>query len=111
MKYLQGELTSSWTSGSTGKCMRVLWIKEQYNKSLSPLWILRHRFYNIKPTDKFCYFYNTSNVKQRKKDDVSNEIIDNYMVFYKNNLSAEVICAFYSWYISRGLLFLGDGML
>lgn len=92
MKYLQGKLMSSWTSGSTGKCLRVLWTKEQYNQSLLPLWILRHRFYDIKPTDKFCYFYNTPNVEHRKKGNVFYEIIENSMGFYKNNLSEEVIC-------------------
>lgn len=92
LKYLQGKLMSSWTSGSTGKCLRVLWTKEQYNQSLLPLWILRHRFYNIKPTDKFCYFYNTPNVEQSQKRNVFYEIIENSMGFNKNNLSEEVIC-------------------
>lgn len=92
MKYLQGKLMSSWTSGSTGKCLRVLWTKEQYNQSLLPLWILRYRFYNIKPTDRFCYFYNTPNVEQKKKGDIIYEVIENSMGFYKNNLSETRIC-------------------
>lgn len=93
MQYLQGKLMSSWTSGSTGKCLRVLWTKEQYNESLLPLWMLRYKFYQIKPTDRFCYLYNTPNAEQKQQGDVIYEVIQDSMGFYKNNLTEEKICS------------------
>lgn len=87
--YLQGKLASSWTSGSTGACLRVLWKKEQFNQSLFPLWILRYRFYKIYPSDRFCYFYNTPNIEQKQQGNICYEIVDNSLGFYKENLLEE----------------------
>lgn len=87
MPYLQNTLSSSWTSGSTGTCLRVLWTKGQFHESLFPLWTLRSYFYHITPTDRFCYFYNTPNVSQKQKGDVAYETIENAMGFCKENLS------------------------
>ena len=47
------------TSGSTGEYLRVLWNPNDYNRSLMSLWMIRRKFYNILPSDRYCYFYAT----------------------------------------------------
>lgn len=91
VSYLRNTLVSSWTSGSTGTCLRILWTEEQFKESLLPLWILRYHFYKIMPTDPFCYFYNTSNVSQKQEGNVVYETMDNALDFSKGNLSEEKI--------------------
>ena len=49
------------TSGSTGKCLEFYWHKDDYARSLLPVWILRRKFYGISTNDKMCYFYTTPN--------------------------------------------------
>ena len=50
------ELQVSKTSGTSGKYLEILWNKKEYNESLIPLWIYRKKYYNINPSDRFCYF-------------------------------------------------------
>ena len=55
------------TSGSTGKYMEIWWKKEDYNKSMLPLWYYRKKYYGISPEDKMCYFFTIQNVENEKK--------------------------------------------
>ena len=50
------------TSGSTGKYMEIYWKKEDYNKSMLPLWYYRKKYYGISPEDRLCYFYTIHNL-------------------------------------------------
>ena len=55
------------TSGSTGKYMEIWWKKEDYNKSMFPLWYYRKKYYGISPEDRMCYFFTMQNVENEKK--------------------------------------------
>lgn len=83
------------TSGSTGKCMEILWDKNEFNKSLLPLWLYRWKYYGIKMNDKLCYFYTSGN-----SDDAITNITDyeekgNCLGFSKNNLNEKRILEIY----------------
>lgn len=45
------------TSGSTGKVLAIHWNKEDFLKSMTPLWFLRKKYYEINADDRMCYFY------------------------------------------------------
>lgn len=45
------------TSGSTGKVLVIHWNKEDFLKSMTPLWFLRKKYYGIRANDRMCYFY------------------------------------------------------
>lgn len=45
------------TSGSTGKVLAIYWNKEDFLKSMTPLWFLRKKYYGINADDRMCYFY------------------------------------------------------
>lgn len=51
------------TSGSTGKYMEIYWKKEDYNRSMLPLWYYRKKYYGISPEDRLCYFYTIQNLE------------------------------------------------
>ncbi len=91
MKYINGRMLSSWTSGSTGKCLRVLWHNEQFNESLLPLWILRYKYYGINTNDRFCYFYHHANCEQKEKNDVIYETYRNSLGFSKQNMTEGIL--------------------
>lgn len=86
-KYMAGDLTRGFTSGSSGKCKEVLWDKNEYIASMSELWMLRKRYYNITPKDKLCYFYTIA------MDEYLNEneefIRENSIAFSKMNLTKD----------------------
>lgn len=75
------------TSGSTGKCMEILWDKHDYTSSLLSLWLYRYKYYNIRTDDKFCYFYTLGNVNDTIDDNVFYEETKNALGFSKSNLS------------------------
>lgn len=83
------------TSGSTGKCLKVIWRDSDYKNSLLPLWILRKKRYGIEPHDRLCCFF-TNQYNGRaiaKCDEVI--IADNKMLINKNNLNPQklkIIC-------------------
>lgn len=58
-KYIRGELKKVSTSGSTGKVLEIFWDNSEYKKSLLSLWILRKKYYNILPNDRYAFFYTT----------------------------------------------------
>ena len=75
------------TSGSTGKCLKVIWKDTDYKNSLLPLWILRKKRYGIDPQDRLCCFF-TNQYNGRaiaKCDDII--ILKNKMLINKNNLT------------------------
>lgn len=86
MKYIQSKLISSWTSGSTGKCLQIMWEKSQMNESLLPLWFFRHKYYNVMANDRFCYFYNHENVKQIKENGIIYEKHKQSLGFFVNSI-------------------------
>lgn len=45
------------TSGSTGKCSEVFWRRADYSNSLLRLWLLRKKYYDIRPDSKLVYFF------------------------------------------------------
>ena len=51
------ELQQVNTSGSTGKCMNILWNRADIVRSLTSLWVYRRRYYNISTDERMCYFY------------------------------------------------------
>ncbi len=88
----RGELVRNDTSGSTGKYMEVYWRKQDYIKSMYPLWFYRNYFYGIRTWDKMCRFYTISRVG------VSEEM-ERYtktgLEFSKNDLSEERLLDIY----------------
>lgn len=76
------------TSGSTGKCMDILWEKHDYATSMLPLWLYRYKYYNIKTDDKFCYFYTVGNMAESFVDIKFYEKVKNALGFSKSNLDS-----------------------
>lgn len=62
VRYLQGKLLYSHTSGSTGECVDVYWDMGECKRSLLPLWIKRKKYYGINPHDRHCYFYTARSI-------------------------------------------------
>lgn len=58
----QGKFIETFTSGSTGECLKIYWSKKDYMKSMFSLWYWRKRFYGIMPEDRYCKFYTLSEV-------------------------------------------------
>ncbi len=56
-KYVNDKLIRYRTSGSTGLYMDIYWDKYEYIKSMTSLWILRKKYYDIKPNDRHFYFF------------------------------------------------------
>lgn len=56
---LREELQTVYTSGSSGRCLEILWHPAQLKKSNLMLWYLRYRYYNISPKQPYCFFYTT----------------------------------------------------
>lgn len=86
---LSMDIFKTQTSGSTGKCMDILWEKHDYAESMLPLWLYRYKYYNIKTDDKFCYFYTIGNNPESFINDEFYEKIKNSLGFSKSNLSSD----------------------
>lgn len=91
------KLSFYFTSGSTGKCLKVFWNKDQYNKSLFYLWYYRKKYYSISPNDKLVTFFSTqyynSNLYNTSKDFIE---FENAISFSKNNLNGSKIINIYN---------------
>lgn len=48
------------TSGSTGMPLCISWPSKLFTESNFHLWLLRYKWYNIQPKDKFCTFHSVS---------------------------------------------------
>jgi len=84
-EYINKRLRVEHTSGSTGKCLTIYWNKNDYKKSMMELWLLRYKYYGIKPDDKVCYFFTTRELdldseKGLYEDDKSLAISKIYLV-------------------------------
>lgn len=88
----RGELVRNDTSGSTGKYMEVYWQKQDYVKSMYPLWFYRKHFYGIHTWDKMCRFYTISQVGSREE---LCRHTRNGLEFSKNDLSEERLLDIY----------------
>lgn len=84
LDYYNNKLVKKNTSGSTGQCMEITWSHVDRKKSLLPLWILRYKYYGIKPDDPYCYFFSFSQTGEIEKDKIT---IKSAMVFNKMNLN------------------------
>lgn len=89
----QNELAKCRTSGSTGKCLMIQWDKAEYKKSLLPLWFERKKAANIFPWDRYCYFFTTTNYKD--KETVYVEHDRNGLGFNKSELSEDTMIDIY----------------
>lgn len=82
MQSYQGKLIHVRTSGSTGEYMDIYWKHHDYTNSMLPLWWGRYHYYNIRPSDKLCFF-NTLH-PQGKDEDIHSK---NSLGFSKSNLT------------------------
>lgn len=55
--YLNNNLKTVRTSGSTGQYLEVYWRDEDYVRSMAELWILRAKFYGIYPHNRLFFFF------------------------------------------------------
>ena len=83
------------TSGSTGKCLEFYWHKDDYARSLLPVWILRRKFYGISTNDKMCYFYTTPNGYNEINESGLRERRRYTLGFSKSNLTHERLLKIY----------------
>lgn len=90
-------LTVRRTSGSTGRYLKVYWNAHDDVRSLLGLWYRRKKFFNIVPSDKYCFFYTTDYAYNRfvaeYKDTIY--IVDKLLGFSKINLTPERIYDIY----------------
>lgn len=82
----RGELLKNDTSGSTGKCLEVYWTREDYMRSMYPLWFWRYKFYGIRPWDRLCRFYTIS---VDGEQEVPSRRTDKILYFSKNDLTEQ----------------------
>lgn len=94
--YEYKDIIKSHTSGTTGKYLEFCWNRNDYKKSLIPVWIYRKKYYNIKPSDKMCYFYTTSNAGYVGGIEYEAEEYRSIKGFSKNNLSNQTMLEIYS---------------
>ena len=78
------------TSGSTGKMFEIEWNKSDYFASMYELWLLRYKYYGIRPDDKMCFFY--SDIQNVEENSIE---IKNGRGFSKVNLSDKRIVEIY----------------
>ena len=88
----QGELVGNDTSGSTGKYMRVYWRKQDFIKSMHPLWFYRNYFYGIHIWDKMCRFCTMSQMGDKE---MLYQYTKTRLEFSKNDLSEERLLDIY----------------
>lgn len=88
----KGRIVSETTSGSTGQCLKIYWNKAQLSLSMLPLWLKRKWYYDILPSDRYCYFYTLHNPYGEEPEE---EQKGNGLGFSKMNLSEERIAEIY----------------
>lgn len=89
----RGELLRNDTSGSTGKYLEVYWNRQDYMRSMFPLWFYRKRFYGINTWDKMCRFYTISKIGPCEE---MYRYTRTGLEFSKNDLSEERLLDIYS---------------
>ena len=89
------DITYAHTSGSTGKCMDIMWDKSDVNKSMLSLWLYRLKYYGIKMSDRLCYFYTTGNFPESRELKTDYEEGRNRLGFSKLNLNENRIAEIY----------------
>ncbi len=98
-RILEEEVVQMSTSGSTGICLPVLWHKNDYRRSMAPLWMLRKKYYNISPNDKLCYFYT---IREDGERDPVYEFRNQTLGFSKCSLDEERIYNIYQMILDFG---------
>lgn len=84
--YCEGGMVRNDTSGSTGKYIEVYWRKQDYMRSMYPLWFYRKYFYGIHTFDRMCRFYSVSQIGAGEE---MYRYTKNGLEFSKNDLSEE----------------------
>ena len=92
VKYINNQLRIEHTSGSTGKCLEVLWEESDYQRSLLPLYFRRMQYHGIHPDDKLCFFYT---VRSKEKADVEFVEKNQTLAFSKSNLNSKKMLEIY----------------
>lgn len=76
------KIVKQMTSGSTGKMIEIEWNIQEYYASMYQLWILRYKYYGIKPNDRLCFFY--SEIQNLDSEQIE---VKNMLGFSKANIS------------------------
>ena len=53
----RGQLLTKVTAGSTGKCLKIYWNKEDAHREEEIVWKYREQWYGIQKGSCYCYFY------------------------------------------------------
>lgn len=80
------------TSGSTGKMLKINWNKEDFYKSMTPLWMLRKKYYGINTDDRMCYFYT---IRKMGTEELMEYEEKNTLGFSKTSLNDERLKGIY----------------
>lgn len=80
------------TSGSTGKMLKINWNKEDFYKSMTPLWVLRKKYYGINTDDGMCYFYT---IRKMGAEELMEYEEKNTLGFSKTSLNDERLKGIY----------------
>lgn len=80
------------TSGSTGKMLKINWNKEDFYKSMTPLWVLRKKYYGINTDDRMCYFYT---IRKMGTEELMEYEEKNTLGFSKTSLNDERLKGIY----------------
>lgn len=67
-KKARGELLKEIASGSTGKCLKYLWSREDKESSIQTIREYREKWYHIQPHSPFCYFYTIENQEATEEE-------------------------------------------
>ena len=86
---IPGDVFWTETSGSTGKCMNIMWDRNDFTTSMLPLWMYRYKYYNIKTDDRFCYFYTMGKSPFSEASGKFYEKLKNALGFSKSNLDSK----------------------
>ncbi len=63
----KGKLMVKLASGSTGKCLKLFWSKEDLKREEDAVWKYRQLWYGIKPQSTYCYFYTFENHETKER--------------------------------------------
>ena len=74
------------TSGTTGKVLKIYWNKDDFLKSMTPLWYLRKKYYGINTNDRMCFFYTIRKIGLEEMQEFEDK---NTLGFSKTSLDEE----------------------
>jgi len=85
------------TSGSSGKCLKVYWDRNDDIKSMFPIWVWRYKQYGISVTSKLVSFFTTTYKLNRliETDDIWYNETKKILSLCKINLNNDKIAKYY----------------